>query len=74
MIVDDCGGASLNCGSGSSVEFRDFALVRCACHPIEQRKHDRMMKRMNRDLNVLDVAVGILVVNNLSRTMLLLLL
>ena len=73
LIIDDGGGdVSSDCGSVLSVKFNDFALVRCACHPIEQRKHDRMIKRMNRDLNVLDDAVGILVVNDLSPIMLLL--
>jgi hypothetical protein len=73
LIIDDGGGdVSSDCGSVLSVKFNDFALVRCACHPIEQRKHDRMIKRMKRDLNVLDDAVGILVVNDLSPIMLLL--
>ncbi len=73
LIVDDGGDTiSSDCGSVFSVKFNDFALVRCDCHPIEQRKHDRMIKRMNRDLNVLAVAVGILVVNDLSPIMLLL--
>ncbi len=73
MIFDDGGDASSNGGGGFAVKGKDFVLVRCACHPIEQRKHDRTMKRTNRDLNVLDVAVGILVVGDLSRTLLLLL-
>ena len=73
MIIDDCGGdTSSDCGSVFFAELKDFALVRCVCHPIEQRKHERMIKRMKRDLNVLAVAVGILVVNALSPIMLLL--
>ncbi len=40
----------------------DLALVRCACHPMELKKHDRTRKCAMRDLKVEDVADALVMV------------